>query len=35
MHEILESGNEGMIEALVANIRAFLEAIRSKNSNQK
>ena len=33
--EILQSGNEVMIDALVANIRAFLEAIRTKKSNQK
>jgi transcriptional regulator with XRE-family HTH domain len=35
--EILESGNEVMIEALKANIRAFLEAIRTKKdkTNEK
>lgn len=33
--EILQSGNEVMIDALVANIRAFLEAIRTKKENRE
>lgn len=31
--EILESGNEVMIDALKANIKAFLIAIRNKKKN--
>ena len=33
--EILESGNEIMIDALKANIKAFLEAVRLKNKENE
>jgi transcriptional regulator with XRE-family HTH domain len=33
--EILESGNEVMIDALKANVRAYLEAIRVANKDSK
>jgi transcriptional regulator with XRE-family HTH domain len=35
MAEILESGNETMIDALKANIKAFLEAVRMAQKNDE